>query len=65
MSDGGKMDGDFLAALATCLLIGVATGYIAKKKDRSPWKWGALGLFVFGPVVHTVVGVLIAFFFFS
>ncbi len=59
------MDGDFLAALVTCCLIGTATGYIAKMKDRSPWKWGALGLFIFGPIFHTVVGVLIAFFFFS
>ena len=56
MSDGGNMDGEFLAA---------ATAYIAKMKDRSPWKWGALGLFIFGPILHTVVGVLIAFFFFS
>jgi len=65
MSDGGNMDGEFLTALATCFLIAVATGYIAKMKDRSPWKWGAVGLFVFGPIFHTVVGVLIAFFFFS
>jgi len=65
MSDGGGMDGDFLAALATCCLIGAATAYIAKMKDRSPWKWGALGFLIFGPVFHTVIGVVVAFFFFS
>ena len=66
MSDGGSnMDGEFFAALATCCLIGAATAYIANMKDRSPWKWGALGLFIFGPIFHTVVGILIAFFFFS
>ena len=65
MIDGGNMDGEFLAALATCFLIAIATGYIAEMKGRSPWKWGTLGLFVFGPIFHTVVGVLIAFFFFS
>lgn len=54
-----------MAALATCCLIAVAAGYIAKMKDRSPWKWGALGLFILGPLFHTVVGVLIAYFFFS
>jgi hypothetical protein len=59
------MNGEFLPALAACFLIAVATGYIAKMKHRSPWRWGALGLFIFGPVFHTVVGILIAFLFFS
>jgi hypothetical protein len=55
--------------VVACLLVGITTGYIAKIKCRSPWVWpliwGALGLIVFGPVVHTVVGILIAFLFFS
>ncbi len=49
--------------VGTCLFVGIAAGYLAKINDRSPWLWGALGFFVLGLIVHTVVGVLVFFFF--
>ncbi|MBW2266760.1 MAG: hypothetical protein JRD47_03325 [Deltaproteobacteria bacterium] len=49
--------------LGTCLLVGIAAAYIAKTKDRSPWLWGILGFGIFGIIVHTIVGILVFFFF--
>lgn len=50
-----------IAPLATCFWIGVFTAYFAKKKKRSAGKWGALGFFIFGPIIYIGVTVLIAF----
>ena len=45
--------------LVTCLLVGIATGYIAETKERSPWLWGAVGVVFFGIIIHTIVGILV------
>ncbi len=45
--------------LGTCLLIALATAYIAQIKGKSPWIWGALGFVIFGVVFHTVMGILV------
>jgi hypothetical protein len=45
--------------LLTCLLVSLATAYLAKGKGKSPWLWGILGFAVFGIVFHTIVGVLV------
>jgi len=45
--------------LATCLLVGIASGYMAKTKARSPWLWGLLGFVFLGIIVHTLVGILV------
>ena len=49
---------DSMTVFATCFCAGIAMGYIAKKKEKSFWKWGALGFFIFGPGLY--VGVIIA-----
>ncbi len=54
---------DIWQILGTCLLMGIATGYIAKTKNRSPWIWGALGFTIFGIIVHTLVGIVVFFLF--
>ena len=45
--------------LGTCLLVAIATGYIAKTRGKSPWIWGAVGFVVLGIVVHTLIGILV------
>jgi F0F1-type ATP synthase assembly protein I len=45
--------------VVTCLLVGLAAGYTAKMKERSPWLWGILGFVFLGIIVHTVVGILV------
>jgi|GEM_PF-3369156 len=45
--------------VVTCLLVGLAAGYTAKMKERSPWLWGILGFAFLGIIVHTVVGILV------
>lgn len=45
--------------LTTCLLVGIASAYLAKTKGRSPWFWGLLGFVFFGITVHTLVGILV------
>ena len=46
-------------ALVLCVFIGIACAYIAKKKGRSPAKWGALGFFIIGPVVYLLIAVIV------
>ena len=46
------------AAFALCAISGIVCAYIAKKKGRSPAKWGALGFFIIGPVAFILIAVI-------
>ncbi len=58
LNEQGHTNPPNMAVFATCFWVGIATGYIAKKKKKSFWKWGALGFFIFGPGLY--IGVIIA-----
>ena len=42
-----------------CVISGIICAYIAKKKGRSPWKWGTLGFFIIGPIAYILIFVII------
>ncbi len=46
-------------AFALCAISGIVSAYIAKKKGRSPAKWGALGFFIIGPVANILIAVIL------
>lgn len=49
-----------MEVFAFCFGVGLVTQYFAKKKEKNSWRWGALGFFIFGPVIYMGVSVLIA-----
>lgn len=53
---------EIATALASCLFSGVAAGYVADAQNRSIWKWRILGVILLGPILHTLLGVVTAFF---
>lgn len=55
------VDQGTMTAFATCFWIGIVFGYLAKKRGKSFWLWGALGFFIFGPALYIGVVVLMAF----
>ena len=50
-------------AFTLCVISGIACAYIAKKKGRSPAKWGGLGFFIMGPfafiLIYAIVGAIV------
>lgn len=52
MNKGGQ------EVLVLCIFSGIACAYIAKKKGRSPGKWGAFGFFIIGPIVYLLIAVI-------
>jgi hypothetical protein len=42
-----------------CVFCGIICAYLAKKKERSPWAWGALGFFIIGPIAYALIFIII------
>jgi hypothetical protein len=43
-----------------CVFSGIFCAYTAKKKDKSPWKWGAVGFFIIGPLAYILIYIIMA-----
>lgn len=53
------MDPRAMGVLWLCIIGGFICARIAKKKGKSPIKWGAAGFFIIGPIVYVLIIVIL------